>query len=245
MSYSNSNSDSDSDDFQSLSDQYNSTLSQYKQMYQNYIQSLKTNDQSGNLVTISDASFWGTSGINSTQESSLNDCVNSCSANSSCTGATYNNSNQNCYLRKGNGNVITSKSGETAIVSQSLQYSYQLKDLNQQLLDTNKKMTDSLNQSYNSYQKNSYHHQKKNELLQNNNNVLENDKLTIHEMIQEHELLNAADQNSQIVVTQEYAQYIVYLLVVILLIALLLKFSFSSNSQLGGGLGKSFLKKFM
>lgn len=235
---------SNSDDFQSLSDQYNSTLSQYKQMYQNYIQSLKSNDPSGNLVTVSDASFWGSSGINTTQVSSLNDCVNSCSANSSCTGATYNNSNQNCYLRKGNGNIITSKSGETAIVSQSLQYSYQLKDLNQQLLNTNKKMTDSLNKSYNNYQKNSYHQQQKNDLLQNNNSILENDKLTIHEMIQQHELLNAADQNSQIVVTQQYSQYIVYLLVVILLIALLLKFSFSSNQQFGGSKNNSFFMKF-
>lgn len=226
--------------FQSLSDQYNSTLSQYKQMYQNYIDSLQSNDSSGNLVTLSDASFWGTSEINTSQVSSVNDCTNLCSANSSCTGATYNTSNQNCYLRQGNGNIIKSKSSEIAIIPQSLQYSYLLHNLNQQLLNINKQMTDLLNQSYSNNQNNSQNYQNQQDILNNNNAILKNEKINIEEIIREQELLNTADQNSQIIVTQEYSKYIVYLLIVILLFALVIKFSFSSE-QRGGAMD---LKKY-
>jgi hypothetical protein len=237
-----------SDDFQSLSDQYNSTLNQYKEVYKKYIHSLYSSEknQSNHLDTVSDSSFWGSSELSTSQVSSVHDCMKSCSDNSSCSGATYNNNNQNCYLRKGNGNgnIIHSKSGETAIVPSSLRYSYELKGLNQQLLDTNQQMTDSLNHSYKKYKKNTHHHEKKQHLLNNNNDILQNDKQTIEEMIREQELLNAAGQNSEIVVTEEYSKYIVYLLVVILLFALLIKFSFSTTSQYGGGKQNKWFTQF-
>lgn len=219
--------------FQSLSDQYNTILTQYKQTYQNYIQSLDSSG--GHLVTVPGASFWGNAEISHIQVSKIDDCLNECATTSSCSGATYNNNTQQCYLRQGKGNIIPSTSGESAIVSKSLQYSYQLKNMNQQLIDLNQQIMDQLNKSYNDQKPQMKQQQNKQIQLTQNNTILQEDRETIGEMIRHYELLNAADENSQLVVTQQYSKYIVYLLVAILLIALLIKFSVFNGEQRGGG----------
>jgi hypothetical protein len=228
--------------FNDLQNQYNSILTQYQQTYQDYLQSLDSS--ANNFVTVPNASFWGTSAISSQQLSNIDDCVNSCVSTSSCSGATYNTSSQSCSLRQGNGNIISTMSAESAIVPSSLQYSYQLKQLNQQLLDLNQQMSTSLQQSNQSYQTNvKPQKQQQEQILNNNNGILQEDREKIHMIIREFQMLNEADKNSQIVVTQEYSSYIVYLLVAILLIILILKFSVFSGEQRGGGT-KHFYKDF-
>lgn len=232
--------------FQSLSDQYNTILTQYQQTSQDYIQSLDQSNKGDSLVTVSNASFWGNSGISKQQVSKVEDCMNQCSTTSSCSGATYNNSSQQCYLRSGKGNIMSSSnSDEIAIVPQSLQYSYQLKNLNQQLIDLNQQISQQLSQSYNDQQPQMQQQQSQQTQLTQNNTILQQDRETINEMIRHYELLNAVDQNSQLVVTQEYSKYIVYFLVVILLIALLVKFSVFNGNQNGGAPGKSGNKHYI
>jgi hypothetical protein len=234
--------------FNDLQNQYNSVLTQYQQTYQYYLQGLdpsSSNSSNTSFVTVPNASFWGQSAISSQQFSNINDCLNSCTSTSSCSGATYNNTSQKCSLRQGTGDVISSKSGtESAIVPASLQYSYQLKNLNQQLLDLNQQMTTSLQQSYNNYQTSVQPQQQQKQILTNNHGILQEDREKIGLMIREFQMLNEADDNSKIVVTQEYSRYIVYLLVAILLIVLVLKFSIFSGEQRGGGSSKHFYKDF-
>ena len=235
-----------SQNIQSLSTQYNTILTQYKQTYQYYLQSLQQQvDNSGNIfVTVPNAAFWGESPINTNTMNTSNDCVNSCSTTLSCSGATYNTSNQLCYLRKGNGSIIPSSSSETAIVTSSLQYSYQLKNLNQKLLHLNKEMESSLQTSYIDYKNSTQEQQQKTIVITQNNAILKEDREKIDQMIREEELMNAAGQNSQIAVTQFYSVYVVYLLVTILIIVLLINFSIfnmGSANQRGGWRG--FFKK--
>ena len=75
--------------------------------------------------------------------------------------------------------------------------------------------------------------------LTQNSAILQQDRDTIDSMIRDYELLDSANENSQLVVTQEYSKYIVYLLVAVLLIALLVKFSAFSGEQRGGASGKT------
>ena len=223
----------------SLSDQYNSLLNQYQQTYQNYIQSSHISHPS-HMVTIDDSAFWGDAELSKLSQSSVDHCLHSCRNNSSCSGATYDQTTQSCYLRTGNGNV-SSDPGKTAIVSQSLQYSYQLKQINQQLLDIHQQMKDKLNQSYSSYQDKSQEQQQQNQLLDYNQSILQQERMRIDEMIHEYELLNAADRNSQVVVTQEYSSYIVYFLIAVLLFLLVMKYSVFSFEQRGGNSYHSFI----
>ena len=223
--------------FKQLQNQYNSILRQYQETYQNYLESLNSSTTtSTTLTTIDEASFFGNSEISNQQISSVNDCLQSCSSNSLCSGATYNTDTQSCSLRQGNGDIIFSKNAAlNAIVPSSLYYNYQLKQLNEQLLDLNGKMTSSLHNSYHDYEVNEKpEKQKQQEILIHNHTILQNDRGQISKMIEEHQFLNEADQNSRIVVTQQYSQYIVYLLVAILLIVLIINFSVFTGDQRGG-----------
>jgi hypothetical protein len=72
-----------------------------------------------------------------------------------------------------------------------------------------------------------------------NYNTLAQEREEIARMIKEYETLNTAYDNGVVVVNSQYANYIVLLLVTILLIFLLIKFSITSSSQYGGS-GKIF-----
>ena len=230
-----------------LQNQYNSILTQYQQTYQDYIQSLDPSTSSMmNFTVINNASFLGESEISSQQVTNINDCVNSCSAEATCSGANYNNNSQLCSLRTGTNNVITSQGSESAIVPMSLKYKYELKNLNQQLLSLNQQISQSLQNSFSDYQTNvKPQEQQHQQILTNNNNILQEDRMKIEQIIREQVMLNEVKEDSEIVVSQEYSKYIVYLLVAILMIILVIKFSvFTGGNQRGGGFSRDFYKDF-
>ena len=235
--------------FQSLNNQYNTLLTQYKETYQKYIQSFKDSSYS-NLVIVPNSVFWGSSGIQNNVVNSVDDCLNSCSTTDSCSGATYNSSTNTCYLRKGGGMIVSASNENQSIVPNSLQYSYQLKKMNQELLLLNKQMMDLQQSSYKNYQANSQTKQQQEIILVQNDSILQDERLKIEKMIQEEKFMNAANQNSELVLTQYYSRYIVYLFVVVLLIALVMKFTIGDwntpNRELRGGsiMNNRFFKKF-
>jgi len=152
-------------DIQTLTQQYNNTLSQYEETYQDYISSL-------------------------------------------------NNSPKNTDYS---------------------QYNSKLNDLNQTLIDTNKKISDIINQSYSSYEKDSQKNQQQNQILQQNNNTLMDEKLHIEKISKEYAIINSANKDTNLNVTQEHSKYIVLVFITILLVVLLLKYSITGSQQVGGG----------
>jgi prefoldin subunit 5 len=222
--------------FQTLSDQFNSVLSQYQNTYQEYISTLDSS--SNTLVTVPNASFSGQNIINTMQNSSVEDCQTSCSSNTSCTGATLNNSNNNCTLSSGGGN-ISAIQNYTAIVQQGLYYSYQLQQLNAQLYSINQQMETLASSSETKYQKSQLSTQNKAQILQQNYDVLNQEKKEINKMVVNYETLNQAYEEGSINVTSNYYSYIALLFITLLLIFLLVKFSFNGEQRGGGNNFKS------
>jgi hypothetical protein len=221
-----------SSQIQTLSNQFNSLLTEYQSTYADFMNTLKSNDTS--LTTVENSAFAGSSTINTSPVSSISDCTTACSSNTSCTGATFiTNSNNNCTLSSGTGNIVNA-TNSTAIVQKGLYYSYQLQNLNQQLMDINQQINNAVNQSNTEYQNNLGQINESGQALQQNYVVLTGDRDRIELMIREFETLNEAQQNSDINVTMNYYNYIVLLFVAIFLVCLLLRFSVPSD-QVGGG----------
>lgn len=221
-----------SSQIQTLSNQFNSLLTEYQTTYAEFMNTLKSNDTS--LTTVENSAFAGSGTINTSLVSSISDCTTACSSNTSCTGATFTtNSNNNCTLSSGTGNIVNA-TNSTAIVQKGLYYSYQLQNLNQQLMDINQQINTAVNQSNTEYQNNLGQINKSGQALQQNYVVLTGDRDRIELMIREFETLNEAQQNSDINVTMNYYNYIVLLFVAIFLVCLLLRFSVPSD-QVGGG----------
>ena len=221
-----------SSQIQTLSNQFNSLLTEYQSTYAEFMNTLKSNDTS--LTTVENSAFAGSGTINTSLVSSISDCTTACSSNTSCTGATFTtNSNNNCTLSSGTGNIVNA-TNSTAIVQKGLYYSYQLQNLNQQLMDINQQINTAVNQSNTEYQNNLGQINESGQALQQNYVVLTGDRDRIDLMIREFETLNEAQQNSDINVTMNYYNYIVLLFVAIFLVCLLLRFSVPSD-QVGGG----------
>ena len=221
-----------SSQIQTLSNQFNSLLTEYQSTYAEFMNTLKSNDTS--LTTVENSAFAGSGTINTSLVSSISDCTTACSSNTSCTGATFTtNSNNNCTLSSGTGNIVNA-TNSTAIVQKGLYYSYQLQNLNQQLMDINQQINTAVNQSNTEYQNNLGQINESGQALQQNYVVLTGDRERINLMVREFETLNEAQQNSDINVTMNYYNYIVLLFVAIFLVCLLLRFSVPSD-QVGGG----------
>ena len=71
--------------------------------------------------------------------------------------------------------------------------------------------------------------------LDQNYNSLLTDRIQIKKLEKEYITLNAADKNSQIVLTEYYSKYIVLIFVTILLVLLILKYAITGGEQRGGG----------
>ena len=230
---------SSSQQIQSLSNQFNTLLSEYQSTYNDFITTINSDDVS--FTTVNNSAFNGGNTINTTTTTNVSDCSSSCSSNTSCSGATFTTNNNNCTLSSGNGNIIKS-TNSTAIVKKAMYYSYQLQNLNQQLLDINEQINNNINQSYSSYQKNLNDVSKRDQALQQNYVVLTGERENIKRMVSEYETLNSAQENGDINTTMNYYNYIILLFIVILLIFLLLRFSISSDQYGGSGVHKMFKK---
>ena len=232
---------SSSQQIQSLSNQFNTLLSEYQSTYNDFITTINSDDNS--LTTVDNSAFNGGNTINTTTSTNVSDCSTSCSSNTSCSGATFTSNNNNCILSSGNGNIIQS-TNSTAIVQKAMYYSYQLQNLNQQLLDINEQINNNINQSYSSYQKNLNDVSQRDQALQQNYVVLIGERENIKRMISEYETLNSAQENGDINTTMNYYNYIILVFIVILLIFLLLRFSISSE-QYGGSSVHKMIKKII
>ena len=217
--------------FQTVNEQFNSILSQYQSVYQEYISTLDSSNNT--LMAIPNSTYTGQSIISTTQNSSLGDCQTSCSANTSCSGASFNQTNNTCTLSSGSGNVVSAQN-YTAFVQQGLYYSYQLQQLNAQLTSINQQMEAIASSSESQYQENQQSSQQQAQVLLQNYQVLNQEREQINQMITNYETLNEAYNDGTLNVTSNYYSYIVLLFITILLVFLLVRFSITGQ-QTGGG----------
>lgn len=218
-----------------LSNKFNSLLTQYQNTYQDFLNTISSNNNS--FTSIDNSAFVGGSNINTIQNSSVDNCLTSCSSSESCTGATFDNSQNTCILSNGNGNIVKSQN-QTAIVKQALYYSYQLQQINQELTNTNNTMMNLADDNSNNMKQTQKNTSEKAEILQKNYNVLEQERMEIEQIIRQYETLNSAYENGSINTTSNYYSYILYLIIAVFLVFLLFKFSLTSEQRGGGNLSK-------
>lgn len=217
---------------QHLSDQFNTLLTQYKDTYENYINVINSNDNT--LTTVPNSAFFGKTNINKTENSSLKKCQTSCTTNALCSGATFNNTSNDCTLISGNGSIIP-KTNSTAIVQEAIYYSYQLQNINNQLMNIIEQMMKISKNNYDQYQENKDQVQQQNTAINNNYDILAQEREQINEMIREFETIHSAYENGSIMVTSNYYKFILFLVVVIFLVFLFVRFTLPGEEQQRGG----------
>jgi hypothetical protein len=217
--------------FQELQQQFNKLLNEYKDTYKKYTNAINSKDV--NLKQIQNYFFVSETNLNMLSNSSIDACESSCYSNESCSGATFNNTSNNCTLSSGNGNIVYADNS-IAIVQQTLYYSNKLKELNVQLSELNKQIMNESKKNYNTINKNQTQSQQQEEIMKNNYNVLLQERLEIEKMIMQFQTIDSAYENNNITVNANYTKYIIFMFIVIILIIFLIKYAFFT-SQNGGG----------
>jgi len=202
-----------------LETEYNNTLIQYQQAYQNYTEDLtkyQTNKTSNNILN--GRVFWGTSGIKQISTNDINVCKASCSETPNCSGATFNSTSNTCWLRSGDGDVFPGLNTETAIIPDVIQSSNILKKLNAKLLDINTKIINLIQSSTEDYTTQIETRNNLDTQLKQNYNDLIKETNHVNRLIRETENIDELNNNSQIIINHYYLIYTVIIILVFLCI---------------------------
>lgn len=209
-----------------LENEYETVLKQYEEAYQTYLDYLQTQQDTttgGNkeYVQLKDKTYWGTASLEEKDAADADTCQSLCSANKLCTGATYSSSKRYCWMRKGDGQ-ISKADNMTAIVPKAREYLMQLRYYNRRLIEINEKLADlyaalppplATDEKMREQQQNliEFHSQ----LIQERDD-LEKDEAEI-------ETINVTRNTQDIVATQGYTQFRLWLLLGAVLILISLK----------------------
>jgi hypothetical protein len=220
-----------SSQLQILSNQFNALLVEYKDTYNNYVNVLNAKDNS--FTHAKDFSFIGKSNLSVLGSYSASSCETECSKNSSCDGATFNSTLNNCTLGSGPGTMVHTINS-VAIVKKALYYSNRLKDMNAEMIALNEKMISLSSNNYQYINQSEVKQTKQNEIMMNNHNVLLGERSEIERMIRQFQTIDAAYKDGNIIADANYSSYIILICIAIFLIFVLMGFAFTTP-QYGGG----------
>jgi hypothetical protein len=219
---------------ESSTKEYDILLIQYNKVQSDYINYLQQNPgtiqkgsgqprQNVDLSKVSNSAFWGSLGISSSNVSSVEKCSALCSQTPGCTGATYNVTNtgqNNCWLRSGDGMVISGTGDQIAIIPKAKEYLLTLQTLNTQLIHANDKIIKIFLQ-YETFSKQDDERKEKYKLLKQNYANLEMQRINILQQLQEQQTIQEKQTQGQLVVTKNYYNYILLLFIVIVCLLIL------------------------
>ena len=242
---------------ESLTTQYQNLLIQYQQAVSNYVNFVQqeavsqsnTNIGSKPLTSIQGSTYWGSSTVGQNNSSTVQECQASCAIMSSCTGATFNatdNGQPMCWLRGGDGDISSGSPNDYAIVPESKELLQIIQNTNQQLISVNQQIQEQSDKGEPLYDKESGQRKLKNAELINQYIQLTEERNKINDMLTEYKSLDSYQEQGSILINKNYYSFILLLGLVIAFIFVLYKFGLSSSGnvitssqsiQSGGELG--------
>ena len=222
---------------QSLQSEFKLVMTQYQQAYANYISSLRSSSDPASkksFVAIPDSDYGGENSkvISFDTSPSVEDCIALCSANSSCTGATYVSDIKHCWMRRGENYIYPDIDTNSAIVPELMQNTQVLNMLNQKLLDINKNMEETLGSMSSSENSDIADKDlKKGELTSIYNSLME-ERRNINKMIDNSTAIEQSYTDNSIYVSQNNTTYTFWSLVALIIVVFTLKMQFYPELQL-------------
>jgi hypothetical protein len=209
---------------QTLETEFSNVMIQYELAYMNYINSLGSGkDSSKKFVTLPKRAFYGSGSVNNINVQTSEQCVSACSADTTCTGATFNSQTQSCMLRKGAGPVIPADDNTSAIVLELAQNANILQLLNQKLISLHEQMSTLLSSLSPEIQQQIQEKNMNKQNLETQYQMLMDERNKIRSLVQEYEDLSQSYNDTYTQTQQENSQYIFYVIVTILLVIYTIK----------------------
>ena len=196
-----------------LKKEYDATLIKYNQAQTDYASS--TTD-TNSFTDIKGKTYLGTGVLSEDwATSSLDDCKEACASNSKCTGATYNLDKTYCSLRTGESSVSEGSENDYAIMSKKTKQLKVLSALSDRLLEINSQILQIVKQGKPELVEMQQEKELQVSSLAKNYSDLTTQRESLDETIRETQKLNTAENQSQILITQNYSTYIVLMVLTI------------------------------
>jgi hypothetical protein len=221
---------------ETLEAEFDLVMTQYKQAYLDYINSLQTKTTNNNKKEFSvmqGKRFWGTSGIKDIIVNKVEECQAACAEDMKCSGATFNSSSGYCWLRSGSGSVsISNNNNESAIMPTLSQDINNLKELNDRLMELNSKIiTELSSREYDVLTEIDNKDIKKADMEQVNARLNEERK-QIYELLDQHTDINTQYNENSLYVNQSNVSYIIWSVIAIVMIILVVRVTIMPESKL-------------
>lgn len=214
----------------SLEGLYKQKLTEYESAYTTYINTLQSQN-ANSYVVLPGQQYMGTGSISDINNSTASSCEAACSANLSCSGASFNSINSICRLRTGDGLLIPGGTSDNAIITNNKQQLINLETLNIQLLEINKSIQSIYSQMEPSANTQTATLNTNNQALAQQYGKLMIEKEKINRLLDEYNDVNSANENQTLVVNQESSSYYFWMIMCILFIVLILNLIFFPEAK--------------
>jgi hypothetical protein len=189
------------------------------------------------LTEIKGSTFWGADKLNESEASSIEECKARCSADESCTGATYNPDKAYCWIRTGEGSLSAGMPNDYAIIPENLKYLKVIQGLSEKLESINQDILKTMNKGQPLYSQQEIIRKQQTAVLNHNYKKLTKEREKVEKTIKKYQDLNKSQNEGEIVITKNYTAFIGAVIVFLIIIVLFIKILPATQTiQQGGGL---------
>jgi len=201
----------------SLQNEYNSLYQKYKNEYDDFISSNPRDLQK--FVSLNNKAFWGKTALSDSTVQTQSDCINLCTSNKDCSGATFVPSNNQCFLRSGI-NPISNLQDNIALVSVFVLKLSVLSSYNQQLQSIIQQINDFISNNSQSFDIDNDTIRKNVAQLKADSILLSKENQNLQDLIHQHTNINMDIQNNQQIANSNYYVFSIYFSLFLFIVSL-------------------------
>ena len=186
------------------------------------------------MVTIKNATYWGTGPIAQNNSATLQECSASCAMTDGCAGATFNatdSAKPMCWLRSGDSAVTGGKDSDYAIVQKGSQLLLIIQKINLRLSEINQQIQTLTKNSKETYDSQTPDRKTNMAELARQYIQLNEEREKIDNTINDYQTLDQQQIQGDLTANKNYYSFVLLLLLAIITIFVLYKVGFSFTSQ--------------
>jgi hypothetical protein len=186
------------------------------------------------MVTIKNATYWGTGPIAQNNSATLQECTASCAMTDGCAGATFNatdSAKPMCWLRSGDTDITGGKDSDYAIVPKGKQMLMIVQKINMRLSEINQQIQKITKNGQETYDSQTPERKTNMAELARQYIQLNEEREKIDNTINEYQTLDQQQIQGDLTANKNYYSFVLLLLLAIVIIIALFMVGLSFNSQ--------------
>ena len=186
------------------------------------------------MVTIKNATYWGTGPIAQNNSATLQECSASCAMTDGCAGATFNatdSAKPMCWLRSGDTDITGGKDSDYAIVPKGKQMLMIVQKINMRLSEINQQIQKITQNGQETYDSQTPERKTNMAELARQYIQLNEEREKIDNTINDYQTLDQQQIQGDLTANKNYYSFVLLLLLAIITIFVLYKVGFSFNSE--------------